>query len=147
MALKVTEEKKNPLLKRKEAWMHLEHTGKPTPARKDLIKDAAKALKAKEDLIIIDKIFSEKGKGATKVKALVYSKKDDIPKALADKMERRLGLKKEGEEEKPAESAPSEKPEEKKEEKPKEEKEETKEKGKEEKPEKKKEEKSKEESK
>lgn len=92
MTVKIESHKKNPLLKREEAWISIEHKGKPTPKRTDIIEDAAKALKADKEFVIVDKIFSKGGKAASNVRVLVYSKKEDIPAAKAEKMKRRMGL-------------------------------------------------------
>ncbi|MEE9323059.1 MAG: hypothetical protein V3U72_00795 [Candidatus Aenigmarchaeota archaeon] len=136
MSLKILEEKKNPLLKREEVRAVFGHTGKPTPSRKDILPSLEKALRAKKDLILIDKIFSIKGKGESKLKVFVYSKKDDIPKDKLEVIQKRMEKKKvkkgepaepakEGEapaegEKKPVEeeAKPEEEPEGKKEEKP-----------------------------
>ena len=120
MSVKILDQKKNPLLKREEVHAVFEHTGKPTPPRKDILPLLEKALRAKKDLILIDKIFSIKGKGESKLKVFVYSKKDDIPKDKLEVIQKRMEkkkAKKEEPEEKPAEGgAPAEgeaKPEEK----------------------------------
>ena len=106
MAAKVEQHKKNPLLKREEAWIMIEHEGKATPKRIDIIEEAAKAMKADKGLMIIDKIFSREGKAASSARVFVYAKKEDIPAAKAEKMKRRMGLaKKEGSEAAPAEPA------------------------------------------
>jgi len=103
MTTKVESRKKNPLLKREEAWIVLEHEGKATPKRADIIDEAAKAMKADKELIIIDKIFSREGKAASKARVLVYAKRGDMPAAKVEKMKRRLGIaKKEGAEAAPA---------------------------------------------
>ena len=127
MKSEVQEHRKNPLLKREEAWVLVEHPGKATPKREEIVKDAAKALKAKEDLVIVDKIFSFTGRMASRARVFVYSKKEDIPKEKLEKIARRTKRK----EAKPEEAAEAPKPEEKKEEakpeeKPKEEKKEEK---------------------
>jgi ribosomal protein S24E len=138
MKLGVLEHKKNPLMRREEFLISIEHSGKPTPSRKDMLSGMVKELKTKESLILIDKIFNKTGKPASEAKVLVYKKPEDIPKYKLEKTKRRLEKEKK---EKPA--APAEKPKEKqagekkeeeanKEEKPKEDK-------KEEKPEEKKE--------
>lgn len=119
MSVKILDQKKNPLLKREEVHAVFEHTGKPTPPRKDILPLLEKALRAKKDLILIDKIFSIKGKGESKLKVFVYSKKDDIPKDKLEVIQKRMEKKKAKPEEKPAEGgAPAEeeaKPEEKEE--------------------------------
>lgn len=103
MSVKVESHKKNPLLKREEAWIVLEHEGKATPKRADMIDEAANVMKADKELIIIDKIFSREGKAASMARVLVYEKKELIPAAKAEKMKRRLGIaKKEGAEAAPA---------------------------------------------
>ncbi len=116
--MEVISQKKNPLMSREEAWVRIAHAGKPTPPRKDIIADVAKQFKAKEDCVIVDKIFSESGIAASKVKVLVYPKADAVPKAKLEKMKIRMGLMKketkgkDGEAVKPAEgkAAGSEKP-------------------------------------
>ena len=113
MKTEVLEHRKNPLMKREEAWVILEHEGKPTPKRPDLVPELAKKFGSKPELVIVDKLFSETGKAATKVKVLVYKNKADIPKAKQEKMDRRIAkIKKEkpAEEPKAAEAKPEEKP-------------------------------------
>lgn len=103
MEIKIIEHKDNPLLDREEYWVKLGHEGKPTPTRRDILSFVSKELKSKEDLIIIDKIFSSKGEASSKVKVFVYKKKDSIPKYQLEKMKRRMKAKGEKEaEEKPA---------------------------------------------
>jgi ribosomal protein S24E len=92
--MEIINQKKNALMNREEAWVMIDHGGKPTPPRKEIIADVAKQFKAKEDCVIVDKIFSETGKPASRVKVLVYPKADAVPKAKLDKMQIRMGLKK-----------------------------------------------------
>ncbi|RLI96412.1 MAG: hypothetical protein DRO99_04485 [Candidatus Aenigmatarchaeota archaeon] len=94
--MKVLSQKTNPLMKREEAWMEVDHDGKPTPTRKELIANAAKHFKAKEDQVIISKVFSEKGKASSRVKVHVYKKAEDVPKASVNAMKLRMGLLKKG---------------------------------------------------
>jgi len=98
MGLKVIEEKKNPLLKREEVYCILEHPDKATPSREEMLPVLERTLKIKKDLIIIDKIFSAKGKGESKVHVFTYKKKEDIPKEKLEKMQRRMEKKGEPEE-------------------------------------------------
>jgi len=93
MEIKIIEHKDNPLLDREEYWIKLGHEGKPTPTRRDILSFVSKELKSKEDLIIIDKIFSSKGEASSKVKVFVYKKKDSIPKYQLEKMKRRMKAK------------------------------------------------------
>lgn len=112
--MEVITEKKNPIMNRDEAWIRIDHSGKPTPPRKDIIADVAKHFKAKEDCIIVDKIFSETGQAASKIKVLVYTKADAVPKDKLNKMKIRMKLmKKDGSEQssqavKPADEAKKE---------------------------------------
>jgi ribosomal protein S24E len=139
--MEILEKTKNPLLKREEADILYTHKGKPTPSRRDLIKEISKELKSKEDLIIINKIHTIRGKNESRINAFVFSKKEDIPSGLLEASKKRMKEKKEKPpEEKPAEKEePKEEAEEKKPEEPKEE--EKKEEPKEKKPEEKQEEK------
>ncbi len=102
MKVEILDRKKNPLMKREEIVFSVDHDGKATPARKDLFKEISGKLKVKEDLLIIDKIFSATGKSQSNLKVLVYKKKDDIPKGKLEKMKSRMEKKKE---EKPKEEA------------------------------------------
>ena len=140
----VSERHKNPLLKRDEVEVVVDHEGKPTPSRHDLIKEMATKLHAKENMIIINKIHTGKGLNKSKVSAFIYHKEDDIPKGLLEASKKRMKEPKKAEpaeqpaeqpaapegeapaeekkEDAPAEEAKEEKPvEEKKEEPPKEE--------------------------
>lgn len=109
MKLEIETRKKNPLMNREEAWVRFDHEGKATPPRKEILKDISKQLKAKEDCIIIDKIFSASGKAVSRAKVFVYNKKDDIPKAKLEKMQRRMERKpKPAEAEAPKEEAGTE---------------------------------------
>jgi ribosomal protein S24E len=115
MKMEVRGQRKNPLMKREEVMISVDHSGKATPQRAELIEEVAKKLKASKDLIIVDKIFSASGRSESSVKVLVYKKKEDIPKGKLDKMGAKLEktAKKKGAQaaEKPAEEKPG-KPEE-----------------------------------
>ena len=101
--VKIESHKKNPLLKREEAWIVVEHQGKPTPTRAQLIDEAAKAMKSDKDLVIVDKIFSNAGKAESRARVFAYSKKEDMPKEKIERMKRRMGLAKAKEPSAPAE--------------------------------------------
>lgn len=102
MVLKIIDKKKNALLKREEVHASYDHSGKPTPTRDEILPHLERSLKAKKDLIFIDKIFSIKGKGESNLKVFVYSKKEDIPKNKLEILQKRA------EKEKPKEPAPAE---------------------------------------
>lgn len=110
--MEIVDQKKNPLMKREEVVFSLEHKGKATPSRMDMIKEIASKLNVKEDLLIIDRIISAKGNSKSSVKVLTYKKADDIPKGKLDKMKARLEKAKK----KAAEAKPEKKPAEAKEE-------------------------------
>ena len=102
MKLEITGKKENILLKRDEVSAELQNEG-PTPSRKIITSEAAKKLGIEENLVIVDKISTERGKRSSRAKLLVYKKKEDIPKDKLLKMEKRIGeTKKEG-----ADSAPA----------------------------------------
>lgn len=105
MVVKVLERKKNPLMKREEVSAVYEHSGKPTPTRDEILPNLEKSLKAGKDLILIDKIFSIKGKGESRLKVLLYSKKEDIPKDKVEAIKKRAEKKKAKKEEAPAQEA------------------------------------------
>lgn len=122
MKMEIVKDKKNPAMKRDEHAISLEHTGKATPSRPEIMKDVAKLLKTKEELIIVDKIISNKGVQSSVVYVLSYRKRDDMPKHKLEKMKARMDKAKakqqaakeklpeapKQEEEKPSEEAPSE---------------------------------------
>lgn len=116
MQIKILLQKKNPLMKREEILFEIDHTGKATPTRAEILGAVVKNLKKKEDLIIVDKIFSQTGKSISKAKISSYQKKDDIPVDKIEKMKRRMAKKKAAP--KPEPAAPTEKKEEAKPEKP-----------------------------
>jgi len=101
MDIKIAGEKENSLLKRKEVVAEIAHPGKATPLRKEMISGLAKALKSKEELVIVDKIFTRKGTASCEARVLVYKKKEDIPKEKLERQERRLSRKKKPAKEKP----------------------------------------------
>ena len=105
--LKTISEKKNTLIKRAEYMIQVSHAAQPTPVRADLMKEIAKFLKVNEDGILVEKIFSERGMAQSNAKVFVYKDKKSIPKHKLDKIEKRMGIKKDAEQ-KPA--TPAEKP-------------------------------------
>jgi ribosomal protein S24E len=119
MKLEIKSRKQNPLMKREAVQVFLEHAGKATPSRKDILKELAKSLKSKEDQIVIEKIITRSGKASSEIRIHVYKKASDVPKHKKEMMQRRL--ERPAKKEKPPEPKPEEKPpegEEKPEEKP-----------------------------
>ncbi len=113
MKIEIGERKKNPLMKREEVKFSIGHKGRATPSRTEMMKEIASALKTKEELLIIDKIFTSTGNSVSSVRVLSYKKTVDIPKGKLDKMNARMEkVKKKADakkEEKPAEAKPEEK--------------------------------------
>lgn len=106
MKIEVQRTLENKLMKRSESVLTLDHSGKPTPSRPDVLKEVVKVLKAKEDAIIIDRITTKPGRGLSEIKVFVYQKKEDIPKHKLEKMERRTKKKEKPEEGKPGGETP-----------------------------------------
>ena len=115
MKVEIKDEKKNPLMKREEAVLVLDHSGKATPSRKEIWEAASKALKKDKNLIIVDSIFSEAGMSKSNARIFVYAKKEDIPEYKLRKM---TDKKKEKKEEKSPEAPKKEAKEDKTEDKP-----------------------------
>ena len=93
-------------MKREEITFSIDHRGKATPPRMDLIKEVTSKLKVNENVVIIDKIFSAKGKSTSSMCVLEYKKVEDIPKGKLEKMNARMEKAKK----KAAEKKPEEKP-------------------------------------
>ncbi|MFH1445281.1 MAG: hypothetical protein ABIF08_02250 [Nanoarchaeota archaeon] len=87
--LDIVSERKNPLMKRTEFIIQVAHNSQSTPTRVNLTKEIVKVLKINEDVILIEKIFSDRGRAESKVRVLVYKDKKDIPKFKLDKLEKR----------------------------------------------------------
>ncbi len=114
MSIEIITEKDNPLRKRKEYWLSADHYGEGTPNRHDLMKAVVKKLATKEELTLLDKIFSERGCAKSRVKVIVYSDRKDVPSEKIERQTRKVSkyLEKHAKkEEAPAEEAPAEEPE------------------------------------
>ncbi len=85
MKVEITLNRKNPLLKRDEYRLLIEHDGSATPSRDELMPEVAKSVKSKEGMFVIDKVFSLRGRPVSEARVLVYSKKEDIPKEKLEK--------------------------------------------------------------
>ena len=93
MSLKIIEHKKNALMGRDEIKALYEHPGKPTPTREQILPSLESVLKMSGEHIIIERIFTTKGKGESLVKALVYEEKSKMPKHKLDVIEKRRAKK------------------------------------------------------
>ncbi|MBN2330449.1 MAG: hypothetical protein JXC85_01415 [Candidatus Aenigmarchaeota archaeon] len=90
MKLEIVTEKDNPLRKRKRYWLGAEHPGKETPSRHELLPEVVRKLGTKEELVVIDKIFSERGSAKSAIKVLVYKDKQDILPAMLARQQRKV---------------------------------------------------------
>jgi ribosomal protein S24E len=106
MKIEIIAQKKNPLMAREEVRARINYDA-ATPSREDIVKKLAEKLRAVEELVILDRIKTATGKPEAIADALIYKKREDIPKYLSDKMIRRKPKAKGGAG--PAE-APAEKP-------------------------------------
>ena len=92
--VRVVREVENNLLKRKEVEVEIQHIGKSTPSRKELVAELAKQLSGSEDTIIVKKIHGSNTVGHSVVQTFLYNKKEDVPKSLSDFMDVRISGKK-----------------------------------------------------
>jgi ribosomal protein S24E len=78
--MKFLKKEKSKLLNRTDLVIELEHIGKSTPSNSDIKKQIASNLKTKEELIVIDHVYTKFGEGISKIHAKAY----DSEKALKD---------------------------------------------------------------
>lgn len=122
MKVEIVDKVENPLFKRTELKLRVDHAGAPTPKRLEVRSQLAALLGVAEDLVIIEKISSSHGKQVALGIARVYASKEQLEKTEPKYLLKR-GLPKEAKPEKSAEEGPKEtkpekpKPEEKPEEK------------------------------
>jgi ribosomal protein S24E len=90
MKTEIISHKENHLMKRKDYWLSVEHEGKETPNRHDMLPEVARKLHADEGTVVICKIFSERGRGASRVKVQVYTDAKHIPKGSNDRQDRKV---------------------------------------------------------
>ena len=76
MKIEITNQKENPLQKRKEVYFNIDHVGETTPGRNAVAEDIAKKMKSKRDCVVIDNIESVYGIGKSKGYAKVYDNKE-----------------------------------------------------------------------
>jgi len=63
LKLEIESKKENPLLERTEVSFSVEHAGKPTPNRDEVRAAIASALSVQKEMVIIDHMDTEYGKG------------------------------------------------------------------------------------
>jgi len=96
--VKVLEEKENPVLKRKDLLLMLDHKGEATPKSDDVVKLVIDKFKGDPKKIEIVYMFSKKGAAKTKAKVLIWK----------DKVIEKPKEKKKSESEQPTEEKPEE---------------------------------------
>jgi len=72
MKMEITQQRENPLLKRKEVYFTIEHAGETTPGRNAVAEEVAKQMKSKRNCVVVDEIESVYGRGMSKGYAKVY---------------------------------------------------------------------------
>jgi small subunit ribosomal protein S24e len=75
MEIKITEERENPILNRREVKFVVEHDG-PTPSRKSVIDKIAATMNSKVGLVMVDSLKSEFGKRETMGYAKIYESEE-----------------------------------------------------------------------
>ncbi len=89
MSLKILEQRKNALARADEVTAVVEHAGKPTPGREEILSSLESVLKADRELIFIDRIMTRRGKGESLLRVLVYGRKEDIDRKDVQRAEKR----------------------------------------------------------
>jgi len=98
--LYVTEEKRNPLIRRLEVYGYVDHIGKGAPSRKNVREALSKLYGKPDNLIIVRKLISEFGWGKTRFEVHIYDDEKRLLKFEPKYILKRNGLlkeKKEGE--------------------------------------------------
>lgn len=116
MQIKITNEKDNPVLKRKELEMDIDYQGGATPSRVDLVNAVAKEKNAQPDKIEIRNLISSTGFPSGKAKVMIWEQVPDFVQKRIDKKKEKAAKKAPAEA--PKEEAKEAKPEEKPAEKP-----------------------------
>ena len=84
MKADIIEDKKNPLMKRREITMKVSHEGASTPSRKEVLSMVEKSANCDPKLTVVRRIESRPGKGFSVVRADCYDKR--IPEFIAKNM-------------------------------------------------------------
>ncbi|MDR1404476.1 MAG: 30S ribosomal protein S24e [Candidatus Methanoplasma sp.] len=75
MKIEITNQKENPLQKRKEVYFTIDHVGETTPGRNAVAEDIAKKTKSKRECVVVDNVESVYGIGKSEGYAKVYESK------------------------------------------------------------------------
>ncbi|MEM3364181.1 MAG: 30S ribosomal protein S24e [Candidatus Micrarchaeia archaeon] len=104
MKMDITSKSTNPFFNRMEVAFEIRHDAE-TPSRASVIKELASALKADENLIVVEYIRQPFGKKMCYGKARIYKSEQDMriePKHLLARAAKSLGKTTETQKEKPA---------------------------------------------
>ncbi len=96
MELKIIEDRKNPLLERREVRFQVTHEGKPTPPKYEVAEKLAAKLNAKTELMVIEHYTTQFGKNVSNGICLIYKNEKAMIRAEPTKLvnpKKRLGLK------------------------------------------------------
>jgi len=104
MKMDIIEKTENPLLKRTDLILTVDHMGQATPKKDEIIKEIAGKFSSAPESVEIIYIFTEFGLGRSKVKAKIWKEKPPEKKAKKE-------AKTEKTEEKPVEKKEEKKPE------------------------------------
>ncbi len=85
MKFEILEEKKNPLMKRKEILVSIDFEGSCTPSKFDLQKAIAESMKANAENIEVSKVLSEIGLSRGKAWVKVWEEKSGFDYAKKEK--------------------------------------------------------------
>ncbi|PIU61314.1 hypothetical protein COX58_02800 [archaeon CG_4_10_14_0_2_um_filter_Archaea_38_6] len=108
MKSKIVDKNDNPLMKREEVRIEIEHFGEKTPDRKIILAESAKLLNKDEKLISVNKIRTFYGESKCMIRVHVYKNSKDL-----ENNEPKYLIKRNTFEEKKEEAKPEEKKEEK----------------------------------
>ena len=88
MKIDVMEKRNNPFMKRIDLMLSIDHTGKPTPRKDELVKTIAEKFKSVPEKVEIVYIFTETGKARSKAKARIWKEKVPEKKKLKEEKEK-----------------------------------------------------------
>ncbi len=105
MKIEISEKKKNPLQERTEVRFSVDHSGAPTPTRKEVVSALVKEMGVKSDQVVLHNMESLFGRGISKGYAKVYDSKESALKFEREYLLARSGIA--ADEPAPAEAEPA----------------------------------------
>ena len=90
MKIDIASEKENPLMRRKSYWLRVEHAGRQTPNRHELMPVVLKKLGSGPEETVISKIFSHAGVAVSNVKVVIYNDAKAVPAGAHGRQERKV---------------------------------------------------------